>query len=70
MRTALALAASAALGAFGAWLVLADAYPHEGPWVEISPRHGIHVGDVIIVLLWAAATWAMLRRARHRPRVR
>ena len=39
-------------------------YPHEGPFVSISATHGIHVGDLAIMAVWALLLWAAWRWVR------
>lgn len=67
-RRVVAVAASAVLGLFGAYLILSDVYPHEGPSVALTRNHGIHVGDLIIIAFWAIVTlllWRWSRGGRH-----
>lgn len=68
LRRVVAATTVVALGAVGAWLVLGNAYPDEGPYLTVTPRHGIHAGDVVILVVWLTVTVLLVRWARRRPR--
>jgi len=43
-------------------------YPDEGPYAPVTATHGIHVGDVVILVVWAASLWMLwlwIRRGRR-----
>jgi hypothetical protein len=63
------LAAALALVATGwaVWLVAGHThYPHEGPFLSLTATHGVHVGDVVILSVWALLMWRLHRMAFRR----
>ncbi|MGY1762701.1 hypothetical protein ACI79G_19195 [Geodermatophilus sp. SYSU D00779] len=69
LRWLSALVVAAVLSGF-AVLLLTGQYVNEGPvLVRLSQTHGVHVGDLFVVLGWAAALLAvagLLRSAGRR----
>ena len=69
LRWLSALVVAAVLSAF-AVLLLTGQYHEEGPvLVRLTQTHGVHVGDLFVVLGWAAALLAvggLLRAAGRR----
>ncbi len=62
----------AAILSLFAVLLLTGHYVSEGPvLLEFGDEHGVHLGDVLVVLAWAAAILCevrMLRTERRSPR--
>ncbi len=56
---------AAALTGF-AVLLLAARYPKAGPVLfALSPEHGIHLGDVVVVAVWALSLCALAGLVRR-----
>ncbi|MGY1779763.1 hypothetical protein [Geodermatophilus sp. SYSU D01036] len=64
IRWACAVVVGAVLSGF-AFLLLTGRYDNDGPVVvRMTPEHGLHLGDVFVLVAWAVAMALLLVLAR------
>ena len=63
-RVRIAIAAGTAASMGVAALIIGH-YPDEGPYVSLTATHGIHAGDVVLLVLWAVVVGGLWRWTRR-----